>query len=232
MLSDDESAGEDIPEQIPAKAKKPGKKAAEPVEEPEDDDEEGDEEEYTVEKILNHDWLDNGSVVYEIKWLGYEKKADRTWEPIENLETAKEALDEYHDSIGGPPGEKPPKGSSAKKGKKGKRGASEAFDDSPAPTSTKKRGRKSDVTNGAADTPRNKLERFDPPNGLWEDDCTRVISILEDSITEKAKRGAEKEVKTLMGLLEWNSGHKTQHKMTVLRLKCPQKLLDYYEQHL
>jgi hypothetical protein len=23
--------------------------------------------------------------IYQIKWLGYEKKADLTWEPIENL---------------------------------------------------------------------------------------------------------------------------------------------------
>lgn len=26
-----------------------------------------------------------GVVMYEIKWLGYEKKADRTWEPESNL---------------------------------------------------------------------------------------------------------------------------------------------------
>lgn len=36
-----------------------------------------------------------------------------------------------------------------------------------------------------------------------------------------------------MGLLQWKDGPpKTQHKMKVLRQKVPQKLLDYYEQHL
>ena len=26
-----------------------------------------------------------GTIRYEVKWLGYEKKSDRTWEPEENL---------------------------------------------------------------------------------------------------------------------------------------------------
>lgn len=52
-----------------------------------------------------------------------------------------------------------------------------------------------------------------------------MTSILEED-EEKGKG------KQLIGLVEWVDKRKTQHKMEVLRRKCPQKLLDYYEQHL
>jgi chromobox protein 1 len=39
-----------------------------------------------VEKILNHLVDDEeGTIKYEVKWAGFEKKSDRTWEPEENL---------------------------------------------------------------------------------------------------------------------------------------------------
>lgn len=38
-----------------------------------------------MEKILKHDFLDDGTPVYQIKWLGYDKKEDLTWEPMSNL---------------------------------------------------------------------------------------------------------------------------------------------------
>lgn len=41
---------------------------------------------YTVEKILTHQFNDDGKILFQIKWEGYEKLADRTWEPEENLE--------------------------------------------------------------------------------------------------------------------------------------------------
>jgi chromobox protein 1 len=41
---------------------------------------------YIVENILNHLVDDeDGTIKYEVKWAGFEKKADRTWEPEENL---------------------------------------------------------------------------------------------------------------------------------------------------
>ena len=57
-------------------------------EEQEEDDDDVDEEEpdeYQVEKILKHDFGADGNVLYQIKWLGYEKKSDMTWEPVENM---------------------------------------------------------------------------------------------------------------------------------------------------
>lgn len=82
----------------------------------------------------------------------------------------------------------------------------------------KKRGRKSEV-NG---TP----SKAELPAGSWEAEIQRVTSIIEEDEV-KAKSG-----KQLIGLVEWVDGKKTQHKMEVLRRKCPQKLLNYYEQHL
>jgi len=151
-------------------------------------------------------------------------------------ENAKDILNAYHKKIGGEPVFEAKPKSSKKKGpapggKAGKRSASDAFAESPAPagSATKKKGRMSAGTNGAAadDFPTNKR---DLPIGSWEDHITRVTSIIEEMVPAKGK---EKEHKVLTGLLEWNDdGPKTQHKLKVLRQKCPQKLLDYYEQHL
>lgn len=129
-----------------------------------------------------------------------------------NRDNAQEALDEYHNNIGGQP--EPP----AKKGGKGKRSAS-AIDSPSVETSSKKAcgGRKFDV-NG---TP----SKMELPSGSWETHIKRVSSILEED-EEKGKR------RQLIGLVEWEDSRKTQHKMEVLRRKCPQKLLNYYEQHL
>lgn len=78
----------DVPDIVPAKAKT----VPEPeVEKEEDEEEEGSDEddaedEYRVERILKHDFhADDHHVIYLIKWLGFEKKADQTWEPVENL---------------------------------------------------------------------------------------------------------------------------------------------------
>lgn len=112
----------------------------------------------------------------------------------------------------------------AGKGNRGKRAASSAFADSPAPASSKKgRGRKSDA-NG---------EAWEPPLGSWEDQVKGVTAIIEaDDVDAEGTISKKKGAQSLEGLLEWHNGKKTQHKMPVLRQRCPQKLLDYYEGHL
>ena len=127
---------------------------------------------------------------------------------------AEEAVARYHTSIGGTPRPQ-------KKGKGGAKRSSSAMD-SPAPGSSHKkaRGRKSEA-NG---------DSWEPPVGSWEDHVTRIAAIVE----EESKPGVIKKsnVQSLEGLILWNNGRKTQHKMTLLRQKCPQRLLDYYENHL
>jgi len=79
-MSDDNA-----PDSIPAKGKIPTKaEELAQAEEDEDDDESGGEEEYIVEKIKKHRF-NGGTVEYQVKWLGYSKAADMTWEPVENL---------------------------------------------------------------------------------------------------------------------------------------------------
>lgn len=143
---------------------------------------------------------------------------------------ALELLRAYHISVGGTP--QPASKSSAKKATtsaakgKGKRAAS-LEDDSPAP-SKKGRGRKSEAaTNG------NSSSDWEPPLGSWEDEITEISAIIEDEPADGAVIiKAKKNPKNLNGLVLWNNGRKTQHRMLVLRVKCPQKLLDYYESHL
>ena len=83
-LSDEEMDSDESVDMVPAKA---AQAPEEDVEEEEDDEEDDEEEpdEYRVEKILKHDFNVDGTVLYQIKWLGYEKKSDLTWEPVENL---------------------------------------------------------------------------------------------------------------------------------------------------
>ncbi|KAF3164944.1 hypothetical protein TWF788_000856 [Orbilia oligospora] len=130
---------------------KPGE---EEEEEEEGEGEDGEEEEYVVEKILDHKYED-GILKYKVKWKGYEKKSDQTWEPEDTLEEVV-ALEEYLQEIGGRPSQTP-----GKRGRKSTGGAS-----TPAPKKT----RVKQETAGE--------DEWDPPAGSWEDDV-RMIETLE-----------------------------------------------------
>ena len=52
------------------------------------------EELYNIEKILDRRKV-NGKFEYKIKWEGY-PMSQSTWEPMKNLETAKELVEEYN----------------------------------------------------------------------------------------------------------------------------------------
>jgi len=54
------------------------------------------EELYNIEKILDRRKV-NGRFEYKIKWEGY-PMSQSTWEPMKNLETAKELVEEYNNS--------------------------------------------------------------------------------------------------------------------------------------
>nr|OQO22204.1 hypothetical protein B0A51_10869 [Rachicladosporium sp. CCFEE 5018] len=214
-ISDDESDG-DVPEEIPAKAVKAPELMDEDEEEEEDDSEEA-EDEYVVENILKHR-NNKGTLQYRIKWLGYDDEADITWEPLENLKTASVKLSEYHDRIGGAPTKAA--ASSAKKSLTTKRSASVL--DSPAPA-TKKSRTSISAANGAPSSSK------DLPKGSWEDNITRIISIIEESETTKSRAGGGK---VLMAYADWKDNVKRKHKLSTLRGKAPQHLLTYYERHL
>lgn len=136
-------------------------------------------------------------------------------------------VNEYHESQGGAPVPPSSSGNSKRKSagtsstpvKGSKRPSTALYED----TGFNSQARKRRDLNGAS-TP-SKL-----PNGTWEDRVQRVHTVLEEEdVSGKTK---SKNGKVLLGLIEWDDGRKTQHPLTVLRRKCPQKMLDYYEQHL
>nr|POE49056.1 chromo domain-containing protein 2 [Quercus suber] len=227
----------DIPDVIPAKApviesKNEEDDTVEAIDgdDEDDDDEDVDEDEYRVEKILKHGFSgDDNHVVYLIKWLGFEKKADQTWEPLENLTGAPELLDEYHEKIGGVPVYEPKGSVAARNGKGRKRGAVDAFETLTAPDGDKKQKKVGRKSNGVAAEDEGEAKKV-LPSGQWETDITRISSVLEEE--KQAQGGKGKIEKQLTVFVQWNTGQKTQHPMAMIRRKCPQRLLDYYEQHL
>jgi len=182
-----------------------------------------DPDEYIVDKILNHAWDDvDGILKFEVKWQGYEKIEDRTWEPEENLETAQDVLKQYFKKIGGRPTK--PTASNTKKSKK------RNLDDVDTPKNARgsKKGKHEDtpeVANGKNKRASKAEQKWTPPAGSWENEVVDVDTIEEvlDAADGIMKRHA---------YVVWNNGNKTRHLLKVLNLKCPQKMLQYYESHL
>lgn len=220
-LSDDEgsSSGEETLQHVD----KGKEDAMSDVANGEDDgDEDGDEpEEYIVEAILSHAF-DDDVLKYEVKWQGYEKKSDRTWEPEDNLSGAKDLLKAYHKKVGG----RPKLGDASSSSKKRKESAT------PNVRPTPKQGRKKTKAskNGDdEDTPTAKKEiktekQWSPPLGLWEDDIISVESVEKSTDVQ----GQE----SLLAYVRWSDDRKSQHTVQYLYKKCPQKMLQYYERHL
>ncbi|KAI1446118.1 hypothetical protein F5Y02DRAFT_417414 [Annulohypoxylon stygium] len=181
----------------------------------EGDEEEGedlDEDEYIVEKIISHVVEPNGVLKFKVKWEGYEKKSDQTWEDDENLkENASDVLEEYLKSVGG---------------------REKILEDVKAALKTKKRGRPSagTPTNGTkrrrngehpdSATPPASGKAWKVPVGSWEDEVDS-IDACHDENTGK-----------LIVYLTWKNGQKTQHDTKVVYQRCPQKMLQFYERHV
>ncbi|KAL8818775.1 MAG: hypothetical protein Q9191_007865 [Dirinaria sp. TL-2023a] len=212
----------------------------------------GDEEIYIVEKIIDHrsDFADE-EVRYLIKWKGYEKKKDRTWENEENLFGARELLEQYWQEIGGKPvpGSQKSKGGSggsARKSALGRKRSIPALKDdrgdseSPAPAKKPKRGRKSynNGNNNAHDEEDTAefvgyveagLDDWKPPAPMkenWDPLLQKVDTIEQDE-------GGDRWV-----YLCWNDKnadgrfYRTKAKPSAVYKAAPQKMLYFYEQHL
>ncbi|KAK3331991.1 hypothetical protein B0T19DRAFT_438871 [Cercophora scortea] len=187
------------------------------AEEDEEEDGEDDEEpeEYVVEKIISHMIDDKGTPLFEVKWEGYEKKSDRTWEPEENLrENASLVLDEYFSNIGGRDKLFEAVNALSKK----KRGRPST---SGTPTTNGKRIKKNGDHPVDGEAPLSaRAAAWKPPAGSWEDHIAQ-LDACEDEDTHK-----------LMVYLTWKNGHKTQHETSVIYNRCPQKMLQFYEKHV
>lgn len=204
----------------------------------------GDEEIYIVEKIIDHrsDFADD-EVRYLIKWKGYEKKKDRTWENEENLFGARELLEQYWQEIGGKPvsGSQKNKGGSARKSALGRKRSfksglkEEAESESPAPAKKQKRRRKSNNVHDDEDTAefRGYVEAgeddWKPPPPMkeaWDPLLQKVDTIEQDE-------GGDRWV-----YLCWNDKnadgrfYRSKAKPSAVYKAAPQKMLYFYEQHL
>ncbi|KAI9876231.1 MAG: hypothetical protein M1830_006966 [Pleopsidium flavum] len=208
--SDDESIVEAIPHHL--------SKDEEQVDngEVKDEAEEGDESEevYLVERIVDHQIID-GVLKYEVRWFGYNRKEDNSWEPEENLENAADILQEYFDRQGGKP-TVPAKGAK-------KRGRQSQGADTPDTAKKPKRGRLSQSAmtpkSPASSTAITKGSDWVPPKGSWEDKVQAVDTI-------------ESESGNLFVYLLWNDGVKSRHPIEKCYEKCPQSMLHFYEGHL
>ncbi|KND90596.1 Chromatin-associated protein swi6 [Tolypocladium ophioglossoides CBS 100239] len=152
-----------------------------------------------------------GSLKFLVKWEGWEKKTDLTWEPEDNLmESASEILEIYFARIGGR--DKIFKESDkAARGKKRSRASSGAL--------ATKRSRKNGA-HPADSTPPATSKKWSPPAGSWEDEI-ESIDACEDEGSGK-----------LVVYLIWKNGRKTRHETSVIYKKCPQKMLQFYERHV
>merc|ERR1719370_2487260 len=82
MEGDDEDDVEVDAKEKPRKKKKKGKKKKKA------------EAEYEVESVVSKRGTEEGKVEYLVKWKGYDA-SDNTWEPVENLESSQELIDEF-----------------------------------------------------------------------------------------------------------------------------------------
>ncbi|RQM08285.1 hypothetical protein DH86_00001475, partial [Scytalidium sp. 3C] len=171
-----------------------------------------------IEAITNHMVDDEASALskkytgelrFEVKWEGYEKKSDRTWEPEENLQTASKILNDYLERVGGREylieewEEKKAKAKSKKRG----RPSSSALIES---ANGAKKGRRSHPASTSPPVSSSKRGGFKPPPGSWEDEVVEI----------DACEGREGEITVF---LTWKDGQKTQHPTSQVYHRCPQK---------
>ncbi|PMD13566.1 hypothetical protein NA56DRAFT_651711 [Hyaloscypha hepaticicola] len=191
---------------------------SEKEEDEDDDDDEVGPDEYVVESIRSH--LvdeDTGELRFEVKWEGYEKASDRTWEPEENLETASKILNEYLERVGGKEAilaAWQEKKDATKKGKKRSRASTGA-----EATNGTKRGKKNGHPKDQSPPASASKAEWKPPTGSWEEHVTGI----------DACEGNDNNV---VVYLTWKGGHKTQHPLAAVYKRCPQKMLQFYESHL
>lgn len=199
------------------RSKAPSKAAPQPKADEEEEEEEGEEsdedleeDEYVVEKIMSHMVYPDGTLKFEVKWEGYDKKADRTWESKDNLvENASDILTEYLQAHGG-------EDKILEESEKGVKGKKRGRPAASVPAAGKRR--KGDHPSDS--TPPATTKAWKPPAGSWEDEV-QSIDACHDENSGK-----------LIVYLTWKNGQKTQHETKVIYQRCPQKMLAFYERHV
>ncbi|KAF1809773.1 hypothetical protein P152DRAFT_461155 [Eremomyces bilateralis CBS 781.70] len=176
---------------------------------------------YEVEAIHGHEQR-KGEIVYNVKWKGYDE-SENTLEPERHIRQGAEAvLQAYWDLIGGKP----------EPATKGKRKRQPTGTPAAAESSGRGRGRKRSRVGGESDsaTPEVKhvirgKKAWEPPKGSWEKEIVSIDTLEEQRNTKNGEN-------QVYGFVVWNNGQKSKYLLETLKGKCPQKLIEYFEQHL
>ncbi|BGP09140.1 Chromatin-associated protein swi6 [Rhodotorula toruloides] len=211
------------------------------------------EEEYEVNEILDHK-RKGKTMTYYVSWVGYDEE-DNTWEPAANFH-APDKIEAYWDSLPESKQGDRPKGLGSGGGKrKRKEEEQEDEEDNDEEAAVKKvkkeKKSKKSVNGGAAkkkvkkakeEQPEEEEEGEDEPIGFGEVDPDREL-VEYDSVEIFSKESWEKEDVTIEtverdedGSVRWNvvweDGTASWIPGEILRTKCPQKIITFYEEHL
>jgi len=183
-----------------------------------DDDDESlppPEGEFEVEAIVDHE-KKKGKHSYLIKWKGYGED-EMTWENEDNL-NCPELVSEYwgkkEKAVVAATKTKKAEGKQKRFAKDSAKGKSKS-----ATEKTDKRGRPKADDN---DRPRKQRKRKgDFEHDDWEN---QVVSV--ETVTRDDKTGE------LMVFLRWTNGETSKHPSKEANIRCPQKMIKFYEQRL
>jgi len=171
-----------------------------------DKDEEKAEEVYEVEKVLDHH-KKKTKTYYLIKWKGYNEE-ESTWEAEDNV-FAEELVKDYWANVN-------TEEANQKETRKGRKRAASAH-----PTRKETKKARSTITPKKAKVARSKIdEEFD-----HDEDWESLVSGVE-TVTRDDKTGE------LLVYLKWKNGDTSRHPAKEANIKCPQKMLKFYEQRL
>jgi chromobox protein 1 len=189
---------------------------------------------------------------FKVRWQGYPKEADKTWEPLSNLETAKDAVKEYYKVIGFEPNSESAKDrgwrgfkiemkkraadvtKDSGDAKSRKRKLSKSINEAPASgrrgRPKKKRGDSSEEegSEDIVDAPSKKKAISYPPNSSNWDGAITVVETIEALLDPATGENVN------WGVVTWKNGQSehTKHRVKLLHERAPQRMLEFYERHL
>ncbi|OMJ23931.1 Chromatin-associated protein swi6 [Smittium culicis] len=178
------------------------------------------EDVYSVERLCDHKYIAaKKSFKYLVKWEGY-PESDNTWEDEENI-MSEALLKQYWDRL---ETQGITKESIMNPSAKLKKRTSMA---NKTPTSSVKDPKKRHISSGANSSDNNLISNsnsipddFPPEDESWEDLVDKI-----DTVDRTPDNG-------LVVYIEWKNGKKTVHPSSVINLKCPQKIIKFYEERL
>ncbi|KAJ5105658.1 hypothetical protein NUU61_003005 [Penicillium alfredii] len=184
-------------------------------------EEEG-EDVYVVETITEHQFNDDGTLMLLVKWKGYDKPEDHTWEPEAGLkEGANDVLAAYYKKLGGRPKKTAAKpGPKAGPGRK-RKSIGDSKSTTPAPAAEPKKRRKSEPKQTETPEENNHSPNWVPKGKNWEDKVSNVDTIIRDP-----------EDGGLYAFLLWTNGKRSRVSIESCYERCPLTMLTFYEQHL